>query len=802
MRTEDDDIPSLPRDSQGFLVGTVIQDLRRREKGLDGALDDIRAIRVSVEDIRDALAAANAGQLPSIATQAVADSRPLEIPEPRLREDGRGVERTFLPEAPAPAPLAPSRQLAAEPPPSATVPAPESGPAPIVSELSQSGIGAERLALQEANVPAPQAQDHQPEVVPLPSTAAALGDKEIVISVPRLRDERGRFAAKKAESPAASRKDGAGQGAQDVGGILRRFTETVGRAMDNGETIDPAIQAFHEISQPIVRGYDVVFGKSEAKKKESWYRKIFGELRLFRREESAESKANRKVLREIADKPPATVNEGGGLFGGLFGGALGGIGKLLGGAATLAKGLGKRLPFVGALVAGAGALTSIFGEDDPEKSDAENRAARYSGVGGAGGMLAGGLVGAKAGAAVGALAGPVGAAVGGFLGGAGGMLLGDKFGQKAGEWTASLVDSDLPGKMLEKWSDTLGDFKSAWDSVMDAGKSLWGGLTSRIRGGLANFGNGANSAIQKATGVDVKASVGKGADFVSEKASTAQRFVAENAPKLVPDTVKRVASAVSERFSGDKDDFVKRLYPEALKTSKELGVPVEAVIGQAALESSYGKKQAGENNFFGMKAGKNYRGATADVATHEVENGQTVAITDRFRSFGSVAEGMQGHRDFLTGNRGRYSQALNTSTPEQYFAGLKSGGYATDPDYVNKGARTAASIRKRIDALGLTPDSTAVAAGEPTGGFVTPSLAAAVAHTPLSTPPPPVPRITPPPAPPVAIAATPVVQVPASAAGQDNQNITVSLPPNEVGPVPSDQYIAHVVSGGIVSSFF
>ncbi len=63
-------------------------------------------------------------------------------------------------------------------------------------------------------------------------------------------------------------------------------------------------------------------------------------------------------------------------------------------------------------------------------------------------------------------------------------------------------------------------------------------------------------------------------------------------------------------------EFFKWAYPIALRAEKKTGVPALVIVGQAALESAYGKIAPG-NMYFGVKATKKYKGKTQKLKTWE-----------------------------------------------------------------------------------------------------------------------------------------------------------------------------------------
>lgn len=142
-------------------------------------------------------------------------------------------------------------------------------------------------------------------------------------------------------------------------------------------------------------------------------------------------------------------------------------------------------------------------------------------------------------------------------------------------------------------------------------------------------------------------------------------------------------------FEGPKD-FIARLRPHAEAAAKRLGVPAEALLAQAALESGWGKadmpSRSGGNshNLFGIKADRRWDGERASVRTLEYEQGVAVRTRADFRAYDSYADSFHDYVDFIRDNP-RYRKALQVvDDPKAYFHALQDAGYATDPSYARK----------------------------------------------------------------------------------------------------------------------
>ena len=136
--------------------------------------------------------------------------------------------------------------------------------------------------------------------------------------------------------------------------------------------------------------------------------------------------------------------------------------------------------------------------------------------------------------------------------------------------------------------------------------------------------------------------------------------------------------------------FVRRLMPEARATERETGVPAEFMLGQAALESAWGQREirrpdgSTTHNLFGIKADRNWKGATVEINTTEYIDGVARGVVSKFRAYASYAEAFQDYGK-LVANNPRYGTAMKrTDSAEGFAKGLQQGGYATDPQYAEK----------------------------------------------------------------------------------------------------------------------
>jgi flagellar protein FlgJ len=136
--------------------------------------------------------------------------------------------------------------------------------------------------------------------------------------------------------------------------------------------------------------------------------------------------------------------------------------------------------------------------------------------------------------------------------------------------------------------------------------------------------------------------------------------------------------------------FVSTLWSHAADAAQELGVPAHFLLGQAALESGWGKREirdalgSNSHNLFGIKAGKGWNGAVVEAQTTEYVNGVAQKKTEQFRAYDSYAEAFRDYASLLR-NSPRYAPLFDQALDASGFArGLQQAGYATDPLYADK----------------------------------------------------------------------------------------------------------------------
>ena len=149
-------------------------------------------------------------------------------------------------------------------------------------------------------------------------------------------------------------------------------------------------------------------------------------------------------------------------------------------------------------------------------------------------------------------------------------------------------------------------------------------------------------------------------------------------------------TADSSALSGDALSFQQAVSAHAEEASRASGIPANFMIGQAALESGWGKREikgldgTPSNNLFGIKANSSWKGKTVEAVTTEYINGMPQKRIEKFRAYDSYAESFKDFAQMMRSNP-RYENVMaNLNDVRGYAQAIQSAGYATDPNYASK----------------------------------------------------------------------------------------------------------------------
>ncbi|WP_250532603.1 flagellar assembly peptidoglycan hydrolase FlgJ [Caballeronia sp. AZ10_KS36] len=222
------------------------------------------------------------------------------------------------------------------------------------------------------------------------------------------------------------------------------------------------------------------------------------------------------------------------------------------------------------------------------------------------------------------------------------------------------------------------------------GKTDAGGM-----GGGANAMNAMNAMSGlSGGGGDIESNAGNIAAMNAMAKAYAAAQANKNGASLSEGKGYTAASALEPPARGVGSDkvnaFVERLAAPAQAASAATGIPARFIIGQAALESGWGKREikhangATSHNIFGVKATPGWTGKTVDSLTTEYVNGQPKKVVERFRAYDSYEDALNDYAKVIKNNP-RYAPVIEASRDVAGFAhGMQKAGYATDPHYAKK----------------------------------------------------------------------------------------------------------------------
>lgn len=151
--------------------------------------------------------------------------------------------------------------------------------------------------------------------------------------------------------------------------------------------------------------------------------------------------------------------------------------------------------------------------------------------------------------------------------------------------------------------------------------------------------------------------------------------------------------------------FGQRMGASAERASQASGIPSAFLLGQAALESGWGKSEikyangSSSHNLFGIKANDAWQGKVVSATTSEYINGIKQQRVEKFRAYDSYDESFKDFANLIASNP-RYQNALShLNDASAYTSALQKGGYATDPQYAKKLTRVI-EVASAVSGLG------------------------------------------------------------------------------------------------------
>jgi peptidoglycan hydrolase FlgJ len=252
-------------------------------------------------------------------------------------------------------------------------------------------------------------------------------------------------------------------------------------------------------------------------------------------------------------------------------------------------------------------------------------------------------------------------------------------------------------------------FTSMLDQQLSSNLSTKGlGLADVLAKQLSKSSSAATTAMQQAVTDDSSTSSPSqqnGAALISNP------FISNTAKTLEPtslqhkttpsDSMPAISKALNNKsLTDNSSEFQNRMTQHAEEASRVTGVPAHLMLGQAALESGWGKREikaadgTPSNNLFGIKATGNWDGKVVEATTTEYINGIKQKRIEKFRAYDSYADSFKDFANQMQNNP-RYEKVMaNLHDVNGYAQAMQKAGYATDPHYANK----LASVIQKISA--------------------------------------------------------------------------------------------------------
>jgi flagellar protein FlgJ len=211
--------------------------------------------------------------------------------------------------------------------------------------------------------------------------------------------------------------------------------------------------------------------------------------------------------------------------------------------------------------------------------------------------------------------------------------------------------------------------------------------------GAAPGASGAAAGAYAAAGRAGDARAADDDQAAADARSTDARAIAAAYGRNRLEDADALQSSLARRLSPAQAGFVEDMWPHALAAQEKTGLPAAFVVGQAALESGWGRRDIRDadgnpsHNLFGIKATGGWQGKTVAVLTTEYVDGKPRKVVEQFRKYDSFADAFTDWSRLMT-RSSRYADVLKAGNAAEFARGLEDAGYATDPRYSEKLERT------------------------------------------------------------------------------------------------------------------
>ncbi len=264
----------------------------------------------------------------------------------------------------------------------------------------------------------------------------------------------------------------------------------------------------------------------------------------------------------------------------------------------------------------------------------------------------------------------------------------------------SMRDATPQDSLLD--NDQSRTFTSMLDQQLTnnlASKGL--GLSEVLARQLTKNGYGTNKSLEQAV-TDTPSLTDKQSGLTDSLTNNPMfnqaRLALQQSAANLNQSIRNIADLKPLNENSSAESFQKKMTQHAQAASVATGIPMHLMLGQAALESGWGKREirsqdgTASNNLFGIKATGGWNGKTVEAVTTEYVNGIKQKRIEKFRAYDSYADSF---KDFahLMRNNARYDNAMaNLDNVQAYSKAMQKAGYATDPNYAEK----LASVIKKV----------------------------------------------------------------------------------------------------------
>lgn len=159
------------------------------------------------------------------------------------------------------------------------------------------------------------------------------------------------------------------------------------------------------------------------------------------------------------------------------------------------------------------------------------------------------------------------------------------------------------------------------------------------------------------------------------------------------------ARADIELNAAAQDNFIRALVGAARQNQTDTGIPASVAIGQAALETGWGRSKMAQppiNSYFSIKCGAStpFSNGCVNIESYEYDkSGNKYLEVSSFRTYETVGHSLRDYGRLLS-SASRYKPAFqHEGDPDAFIRAVHKAGYATDPNYSD----IVISIMRRYD---------------------------------------------------------------------------------------------------------